>query len=446
MRGSFGRRGESVGVDPTTENIDLFGEGENPYAAAVDAGHHMEPRARKIFLMCVALVAIYVVGLIIPKDMLDFDRIQSVSNTVSGGYTLSWFVEDIQNNITSIIGVLTGDKLAAQAFIPDSLVGTSEFGYESTMIRYVVIAIAGAGLALSGAIYQGSFSNALVSPSTLGVMTGGQFGMMIWVVMAGTIGGGSISLGVISTGMEGETTAWDYLNSSYGLAAMSFLGCFLVVGLVLLTMRIAGARQLSGVMMILTGQVIGGVIGVIRTCVNYYYVTTDPWGEIAQNLQELQVASFYRTFTWIDIVAIGVPLIITFIVVMRLRQRMMVLSFEATESRSMGVDARVMQVIVVGLCTLLTAIIISFCGTIGFVGFMVPHLARRMVGPNFRYLLPASTVLGAIFVLSAYIVVEATLGDNYTSMVGTYVSILGSVIFVVTLIRGRGAPNGAFLR
>jgi iron complex transport system permease protein len=123
---------------------------------------------------------------------------------------------------------------------------------------------------------------------------------------------------------------------------------------------------------------------------------------------------------------------------------MMLLAFEEGESRTMGIDARRMQIVVVGLCTLLTAIIVSFCGAVGFVGFLVPHLARRLVGPNFKYLLPASVVLGGVFVLGAYLLLMVTLGGSYQTMLGMFISIGGAAVFLVTALRGRGRIDGTF--
>lgn len=422
------RRGKESG-EPTAQNITFLDAGDNPFAESVEAGHRVDPRAQKIFVLCVVLVALYVFALIVPKDLLN----EALHNTSSAGYAFSWFVADLQENISSLIAVLTGSEGGA-------------VGYSSYMIRYVVIALAGAGLALSGAIYQGAFRNALVSPSTLGVMTGGQFGLMLWVVLFSS---GSTAIATFYGGAEdsswgeGISGVPSYLSSSLGAAIISFAGCLIVVGLVLLTMRLAGGGT-SAIMMIITGQVISGVLGAIYNAVRYYYVVTDPYGEIAQMLTELQIASFWRSFGIVDIIAIGTPLLITFLVVMYLRQKMMVLAFDDAERRTIGIDARRMQFAVVMLCTLLTAIIVSFCGTVGFVGFLVPHLTRRLVGPNFKYLLPASTVLGAIFVLGAYVLLLMTLGTDYETMVGMYISIAGATVFLVTALRGKGAMLGGF--
>ena len=411
-------------ADPTSADIGFFDEGDNLYADSVDAGHRVDRRAQKVFVMVIVLLVLIVAAILVPKNMASPGLLLTNAAVGASWWTPSWFATQFQENMQTLVLLFVGDAHSVSKFV-----------------HYLVIALAGAGLALSGAVYQGAFRNALVSPSTLGVMTGGQFGMALWVFGI-TETGGTLSLAAVSAGQPG--LSWmDYLSSSYGLAACSFLGCFVVVSLVLVAMRLAGGAT-SGIMMIITGQVVGGIVGVFCTLVRYYYVTVDPYGDAAQFLQEVAVATFIREFTWVDIVAIGVPLLITFLVVMRLRQKMMLLALDRTEQRSLGINTRRMNFAVVSLCTLLTAIIISFCGTVGFVGFLVPHLARRMVGPNFKYLLPAATVLGAIFVLGAYVLLEATLGEDYAQMVGIFISIGGTIVFLVTALRGKGVRDGAF--
>jgi iron complex transport system permease protein len=310
------------------------------------------------------------------------------------------------------------------------------------MIRYVMIAITGAGMALCGAVYQGSFKNALVSPSTLGVSSGATLGMMIWVVFFVADDGSNVAW-LDSYSAEGSSVL-DYLSSNYSLSLLSFVGCILVVAIVVTTMRLAGRGTTSPIFMIITGQVIGSVMGAVSNTIRYYYLASNPYSAKSELLTNLQIASFYRTYTWIDLVAVGVPLVITFLVVMALRRRMNLLAFSEGEARTMGVDTGKMQMLVVGLCTLLTAIIVSFCGQIGFVGFLVPHLARRLVGPHFSYLLPAATVIGAIFVLAAYTIVLTTVGSSYETMVGMYISIGGAIVFLATALRGKGGARGQF--
>lgn len=416
---------EAASVESQNIRIDE-GDDDNSYASSVEAGHKVDPRAQVIFVLCVVLVVLYAVGLVIPKDMLNVWLHQSGYNA---GYSFSWFVEDLQQNVSSLMAVLTGND-------------NGPVPYSSTMLRYVVIALSGAGLALCGAVYQGSFKNALVSPSTLGVTSGATLGMMLWVVFFVTDTGDNVSW-LTSADASGVASGAD-LISSYGLALLSFVGCLLVVGAVLLIMRLANNGKMSGIMMIICGQVVGGVIGAVCNSIRYYYVAIDPYSVKSQLLTDLTIASFYRNFGVLDVLAVFVPILVVFIVIMRMRTQLSLLAFDEAEARTLGVETRRLQFVTVGLCTLLTAIIVSFCGRVGFVGFLVPHMARRLVGPSFKYLLPATTVLGAVFVLGAYLLLACTLGPSFETMVGMFISIFGAAVFLVTALTGKGGARGQF--
>ena len=436
-RGRGGRRGRSgagtprVAHDaPTAQNISLFEDGDNVFAESVEAGHRIDPRAQKIFVMCVALVAVYVVALVIPKDMLNEALTQSGYNT---GYTFSWFVESLQENVNGLVAVFTGHD--------------AEVGYSRILFRYIVIICAGAGLAVCGAVYQGSFRNALVSPSSMGVMSGASAGMLLWVLFFVNDDCSNVPwVSNVSSSLTSAITAADdplgYLWASYSMCIYSFAGCFLIAGLVLVTMAFSKKGSTSGLMIIITGQVFGGIVGSLSSMARYYMTEVEGFESKLALMNATAIGSFYRDYTWIDIVAVGIPIALCVIVVMLLRQRMMVLSLGNEEARSMGVDSKRTQIAVVAVSTLLTAIIISFCGRIGFVGFLIPHLARRMVGPNFKYLLPASMALGGLFVLVAYLIVACTLGPDYERMVGMFISIFGTVIFLVQALHGAGGGGG----
>lgn len=433
--GGRSRRPRARRVDPTAENIDLLaGEDDNLFADRQREAHGMDFRARKIFVVCIVLAVVYVVALLMPQGLVNPTNIISPQGGRTG-YTFAWFVDDLSANLAYLAAAVTGQL----------------DGPPQKIIDFLVVAAAGAGLALSGAVYQGAFRNALVSPSTLGVMTGSQLGLLVWVVVF--IDGGILTtLGIRQGINEGygwnvdgaERAFLEVFGSDFGLAVLSFIGCLLVVGIVLLVQRVAGAQKLSGIMLIITGQVVAGCLGVIGTVVRYYYATVAPDGEVALYLQELQISSFFREFTWGDVAVLFGMLGLTFAVVMRLRQKMMLLALDKTEQRTMGIETGRMQLAVVGTCTLLTAVVVSFCGAVGFVGFLVPHLARRLVGPNFKYLLPASAVIGALFVVAAYSLIMTTLGGSYATMTGMYISIGGAVVFLVTALRGKGVSLGTF--
>ena len=426
-----GGRAPQIGHNaPTSENISLFDDGDNEFAEQVERTHRIDPRAQKIFIMCVVLVAVYVIALIIPKNMLNEAMTQSGYHQ---GYTFSWFVESLQSNVNGIVAAFTGHD--------------EEVGYSFMMFRYIVIALAGAGLAVCGAVYQGSFRNALVSPSSMGVMSGASAGMLLWILFYVNDDASNVPwVSNVASGLSSTITAggdpWAYLWATYSMSIYSFIGCFLVAGLVLVTMALSKKGSTSGLMIIITGQVFGGIIGAFTSMTRYYMTEVEGFESQLTIMNSISIGSFYRDYSWIDIVAIGIPVALCVAVVMLFRQRMMVLSLGNEEARSLGVDSKRTQIIVVAVSTLLTAIIISFCGRIGFVGFLIPHLARRMVGPNFKFLLPASMALGGLFVLVAYLLVSCTLGPEYETMVGMFISIFGAVIFLVQAVRGVGGGGG----
>lgn len=433
------RNGAVVINSPSHNNIDIFGnDKDNIFANSVDYGHRIDPRANRIIIITVIFIVIYVLCLLVPKGLVYGYLIQAGGrDTGSPDFTFSWIVMQVQNNFKGVLAVFTGEYI-----------GPVNYAGLGLMLRQVVIGLAGAGLALCGAVYQGSFRNALVSPSTLGVMTGAQLGVTLYIL---------IFLQEVNNGYtytpwleehwynyEGADRIIGTLWNTYGLALCSMICCFLVVGLIALVIKMSKRTKVSGIMLIITGTVISGVIGAFISTAQYYYVATDPEGVKAQLLREMQVATFYRNFGWIDILAIGIPLVIVFIIIMKLRMKMMILSFEDTESRTMGIESRKMRFTLIAVCTALVAIIVSFCGAVGFVGFLVPHLARRIVGPNFKYLLPASMVLGAVFVLGAYMLLMMTMGATYQTMLGVFISIGGSFVFMLTVLRGGGQIDGRF--
>lgn len=430
----FGKRStdRQGGVGHATITIDDE-QGGNEIAGSQASGHARDPRNQKIFAIGVILVALYAFALVVPKDIGP-----TIMNRADAGYTLSWFILSLQDNLNGLLGVFTGSY-------------TGPIGYESTMIRYVMICFTGAGMALCGAVYQGSFRNALVSPSTLGVMSGSTLGAVVFVLFfydsSSTEFVNSLGVGASSSASASSAAAptdvFGYVMSSYGLALCSFVGCMVVMCLVLLVLRLSNGGA-SAIFLIVTGQVLGGIVGAVCNSVRYYYLTVDQYGDKATLLTDLMIASFYRNYTWVDLLCVGIPLIAAFMLVMHLRSSMMTLSLDEGEQRTLGVESRRMMYAVLAICTLLTAMIVSFCGTIGFVGFMVPHMARRIVGPNFKYLIPCATVLGAVFVLAAYTLLMITLGSDYETMVGMFISIGGAAVFLVTALRGKGGVRGQF--
>lgn len=403
----------------------------NAYEKSRSAGRLMDSRMRVIIILLVVLIVVYLFGLVVPRNLFNASLHQS---GYADGYNLAWFVADLSENVNGLFAVLVGDAQGGSSTC-------------ARMITYVVIVLCGAGLALCGAVYQGTFRNSLVSPSTLGVMSGAGLGMAVWIAlfydpqqMHGLWFESDASASSSTTAIDPLMSLWN----SYGLALCTFVGCVVVVGLVVLTFGTIGKSSNSGLMMIITGQVIGAVMGGITSSLRYYYITVDPEGPQAQMMMELQISSFYRSYSLIDVAAVGIPVLVMFAVVMSYRHQLTLLAFSEDEARAMGVETRRLRFVIIGLATLVTAVIVSFCGRVGFVGFIVPHLARRLVGPNFTYLMPVTAVLGGVFVLGAYVLLTMTLGDGYATMTGMFISIAGAAVFLFTALRTRGDKHGSF--
>lgn len=110
----------------------------------------------------------------------------------------------------------------------------------------------------------------------------------------------------------------------------------------------------------------------------------------------------------------------------------------------MGIATQRTQWITVIACTALTGVIVAFCGQVGMIGFIVPHLMRRVVGPDLRYLVPASALAGAGFLVLAYFCTTLFETGSVTT-VGVYTSIIGGLVFLVVAIRQRGRGHGDWM-
>ena len=409
--------------EQTASRIEVRVEGGNAYEEARQAGNRMDERMRVVVVLVAVLAAVYAVGLIVPHNLLNASLHGSGTHD---GYNLAWFVSDLTENVNGLFAALAGDAQGGARMA-------------NRMMAFAVVALGGAGLALCGAVYQGTFRNSLVSPSTLGVMSGASLGMAAWVALfyAPYESSGAWFEGPSSGPLA---SVW----SSYGLSLCAFAGCIAVVGLVVLSVGAVGRGSSSGMMMIIAGQVIGAVMGGITSTIRYFYVTVDPEGPQAEMLMDLQAASFFRAYSIVDVLAVGLPVLVMLAVVMAYRQQLTLLAFSEAEARAMGVETRRLRFAVIAMATLVTAIVVSFCGRVGFVGFLVPHLARRLVGPNLGYLMPAAAVLGGVFVLGAYVLLSMTLGDGYATMTGMFISIAGAAVFLATALRGRGGERGSF--
>ncbi|MFQ5993869.1 MAG: FecCD family ABC transporter permease [Acidiferrobacterales bacterium] len=238
--------------------------------------------------------------------------------------------------------------------------------FRSRLPRVVAAVLVGAALAGAGATYQGMFRNPLVSPDILGVSAGAGLGAALGIFL---------SLPVI--GIQ--------------LLAFAFgLGTVFVVYMISHAVR--GHDPI--LVLVLAGVVMGALAG---ASVSMLKVLADPYDQLPAITFWLLGSLASANLS--DVVGI-VPLILVGIIPLYLlRWRMNVMSLGDEEARALGVDAVKMRIIFICAATLMTAAAVSISGIIGWVGLMIPHIARMLVGPSFARLLPVSIMLGASFLL-----------------------------------------------
>lgn len=140
--------------------------------------------------------------------------------------------------------------------------------------------------------------------------------------------------------------------------------------------------------------------------------------------------------TYTDIKFFLIPFTLGVIPIMLIRWQLNVMSFGEDEAKAMGVNTRVIRLLCIVCSTLLTAGVVSIAGTVGWVGLMIPHLVRFIVGPNNGRLLPMSFLTGALFMLIVDNVCRSALA--YEIPLGVLTSLLGAPFFILILYKHRG--------
>ena len=232
--------------------------------------------------------------------------------------------------------------------------------------RVLASMVVGGALAVSGAVYQGLFRNPLVSPDILGVSSGAALGAVLGIYF---------SLGVV--GIQ----ALAFALGLGAVAAVYLIGTFLRHHDPILTLVLAG---------VVIGTLLSSVVGLIK-------YLADPYNQLPAITFWLlgSLTGVTRADLWAILPAIAVGLVPLYL----LRWRMNVMTMGDEEAQALGVDVRRLRLVVVAAATLMTAAAVSVSGIIGWIGLLIPHFARLLVGPDFARLLPATVLLGAGYLL-----------------------------------------------
>lgn len=259
----------------------------------------------------------------------------------------------------------------------------------------------GASLAAAGAAYQGMFRNPLVSPDILGVSSGASLGAALAILYGAP--GWLIQLAAFAGGIAAVALAY------------------------LVSRRAAYAQTLS---LVLAGSMVMAICNAGVTLIKY---VSDPNG-VLQQITFWLMGSLTRT-TLDSLARSAVPMGIGLAVLLAMRWRVNLLTLEEEEARSLGVNIRLCRLLLISAATLLSAAAVCLGGLIGWVGLMVPHMARALVGADHRRLLPASALLGALCLLLMDGIARSLLSLELP--LGVVTSILGAPFFIGLICKGR---------
>lgn len=296
-------------------------------------------------------------------------------------------------------------------YILSSKLGLPVEGVSSTMMETVVLTIRlprilaamliGGGLSVSGAAFQGLFRNPLVSPYILGVASGAGFGA---------------ALGIVIWNQPVMVQGCAFLSGTVAVTAAWFLSKFY--------------KNSGSMVIVLAGVIVGAFFQSLLSLVKYM---ADPDDKLPVIVYWLMGS--LASITMEDLITISFPMCLCIIFLLLIRWRLNVLSVGDEEAKALGVEAGRLRVLIILMVTIITASAVSVSGIIGWVGLVVPHLARMLVGPDNIRLIPTSLALGA-----CYLVVIDGVARNLSAAeipLGILTATVGAPFFAWLLTRGK---------
>lgn len=263
--------------------------------------------------------------------------------------------------------------------------------------RAIVSSLAGISLSLSGLIYQEVFQNDLVSPDLLGVSQGAGVGASIAIILG---------------------------LSNFYIAFLSFItGIFTVLFTVLISNIF---NNKSNITLILSGIIVGGFMSSILTIIKYF---VNPETQLSTIVYWLMGS--FANVTYKNIVFIFPVVIILSIFLLLISHRINLIALGKEETETKGINYIVYRNIIIFVATILTSTTVSFCGTIGWIGLIVPHIVKYLIGKNANKTIPLCAICGTVFTLIAD-VLSRTLTKSEIP-ISAITGIFGSIIITILL-------------
>ncbi|KQB53636.1 ABC transporter permease [Pseudomonas endophytica] len=305
----------------------------------------------------------------------------------------------------SVVVQVLANKLWGAAYVLDPIDEGIVWNYRLT--RALVAAACGAGLATCGVILQSLLRNPLADPYLLGISAGASTGAVLIALLG--LGAGAISL-----------------------SAGAFVGAVAAFALVILLARVSGSDSGAGHI------ILAGIAGSqMFNAITAFLITKSASSEQARGIMFWLLGNLSGV-RWPS-VGLAVPIALLGLGVCLWHRRALdAFTFGADSAASLGIAVRRVQFLLISCAALVTAVMVSIVGSIGFVGLVIPHAVRLLLGTGHARLLPASALGGALFLIGADIL-SRTLIKGQVIPVGVVTALVGAPVFAVILISRRNA-------
>lgn len=281
--------------------------------------------------------------------------------------------------------------------------------------RVIAALIAGGGLAVSGLVMQTVLKNPLASPTTLGVSNAAVFGANFAIIVVG------------AGAFHSTHGSWLSISNPYLVSTFSFLSAIIAAGSILLLARL---KNLNASAIVLAGVAVSAIFQAGTTLIQYFASDTQVASAVYWTFGDLGRAS-YKT----DLIMFIVVAVSTLFFYLK-RWDFSAMSGGIAYAKTLGVNTRFMTIMSLLLASLITSVTVSFLGIIGFVGLTAPQFMKRIVGDDYRYLLPSSFLAGALLLLISDILGRLPIFGTSVP-VGVVTSLIGGPVFLAILLRRK---------
>ena len=278
--------------------------------------------------------------------------------------------------------------------------------------------IAGAGLALAGLMMQSTLKNPMASPSTLGVSNAAVFGANLSII--------AFAGGFLETGNNPQ----DFALGANPFATSSIAFLFAAIS-TLLILGLCSVRGFASETVVLAGIALGTIWTAFTTLLQFFATDVGLSAAVIWTFGDLGRATF--TTDWIMfavVVASGVAFYV-------LQWRFNAIAADEDVASTLGVKVKLLRFVSMFLASLVTAVCVSYLGIIGFVGIICPHVMRRIVGSNHRFLIPGSMLCGSMLLLFSSLM-SHVIGRGTALPVGAITAILGGPFFLYLIFARKG--------